>query len=168
MADNDDAAAYRLRLRDVLRGHGFGWVVDQAETRIAEGKPSDKQVSEREPYSPDLDSSFEERIPRRRRAKLITSEPYTENESLEIMLDAIHAALVQRAALEMAVLEELNEIVPVQSITFVPDVASVDVEGSPLGTVHQLVFSRRAEALSIRSMTELALSNIRGRARGRT
>lgn len=166
MADDDDAETYRRRLSEVLRRHGFGWVVDQAEIQIAEGKPSSKQVSEREPISVVSDPMFAIRAPRRRRASLITSEPYTEEERLEILISAIDAALVQRANLETAVLDVLGEIHPVTSITFQPD--SEGVEDSPLGRAHRVDPARRESASTIRLQTERALKDIRGRERAGT
>lgn len=169
MADDDDAAEYRRLLSEVLRGHGFGWVVDQFEMQISEGRPSSKQVSEREPFSPESDPFFTIRTPRRRRASLITSEPYTEEERLEIVVNAIDAALIQRASLETEVLDMLADIGPsVSSISFLPDVVSRDPESSSLGKPHRVDSDRRGAASSIRVRTEGVLLSIRGRNRAGT
>jgi hypothetical protein len=124
MADEDDSV-YRRRLSDVLREHGFGWVVEQAEAQIAGGKPSFKEVSEQQYLPPRLDSEFIVRPPRRRRASLITTEPYSEGEQLDILLHAIGAAIVQREELEETILNQLDEI---NAIDFEPETAPA-VEG---------------------------------------
>jgi hypothetical protein len=62
MSEEDDAI-YRRRLSDVLGRHGFGWVVQQVEAQIAEGKPISKQVSEPEYRSFALDADFVVRAP---------------------------------------------------------------------------------------------------------
>lgn len=165
MADDEDAAAYRRELGEVLRHHGFGWVVDQAEIQIIEGKPSSKRISERETFALRSDPMFTIRRPRRRQASLITSEAYSEEERLEILMNAIDAALVQRAELEIAVLDMLDKIHPVSSVGFRPDVPSEVAEGSPLGRSHRVDHGRRASAEEIRSRAKLALNDIRRRER---
>ena len=129
MAKEDDAAYWR-QLSEVLRRHGFGWVVQQAEEQISEGKPSTKQVSERGYSRAEADSDFVISKPRRRRASLITSEPYTEAEQVEILLNAIEAALVQRAELEQAVFKIPGDIAAIQ---FQPDTDRLDADDTYLG-----------------------------------
>jgi hypothetical protein len=70
---------------------GFGWIVGQAQAQIAEGKPSIKHVSEYERVPVSDNPIFTIPRPRSRRASLITTEPYTETERLEIVLQAIEA-----------------------------------------------------------------------------
>ena len=134
MAEEDDAN-YRRRLSDVLTRHGFAWVVTQAEIQIAEGKPSAKQVSERQTFTAADDALFLIKRPRTRRASLITSEPYTEAERLEILLHAMEAAVAERANLEKAVLDQLEGI---EIIDFQPDVASEEAEAGYLGKPHRV------------------------------
>src|SRR5436190_9687970 len=120
MSEADDAE-YRRRISEVLTLHGFGWVVAQAEAEIAEGKQSAKQVAEQEVFSVSADPDFRMRRPRSSRASLITSEPYSEAERLEILLKAIEAALIQRSFLEQAVLAHVPDV---DSIRFEPDAAA--------------------------------------------
>lgn len=163
--DDDDTPMYRRRLGEVLRAHGFGWVVEQSEAQIAEGKPNPKQVSERQTFPVDSDPLFEVRAPRGRRASLITSVPYTEEERLEILLHAIDAALVQRAKIETAVVDLLEGIKQVDSIAFEPDVTTGDVVSDALGKAHRIDRGRREAASRIQIGAERALSNIRRRDR---
>jgi hypothetical protein len=159
MSEEDDAI-YRRRLSEVLRQHGFDWVVQQAETQIAEGKSGSKQVRElpRAVLGPD----FRIGAPKRLRASLITSEPYSEAERLEILLQAIDAAIVQRAKLEETVLDQLSGI---SSIEFEPDVPSEDFEGAYFGKAHRLDRSRLGSAHDLRERTDNALHRLRGRDR---
>src|SRR3954469_12327416 len=107
--EEDDDSEYRRRIAQLLEKYGFGWVVEQAEAQVAEGKPTSKQVSEREIRPAALDPMFTIRKPQRRRASLITSEEYTEREKLEILLDGLSSAILERANLEQAILEKLPE-----------------------------------------------------------
>jgi hypothetical protein len=145
-----DDAAYRRRIGEVLERHGFRWVLEQAEAQIAEGKPSSKEVSERE--------SVSAAVPRRRRVSLITSEPYSESERLEVLLQAIEAAIIQRAKLEQAV---LNQFSAVAAIDFQPE----DAVSGYLGRAHHLDRSPIEPALDLLNRTEHALIAMRGRNR---
>lgn|SRR5579862_516740 len=157
MSEEDDAE-YRRRIGEVLEAHGFGWVVAQAEAQIAEGKPASKQVSEREIFQVSADTDFAIKRPRARRASLITSEPYTEAERLDILLRAIEAALVQRSALERATLEEVHGI---NTIRFEPEGPTEGLEGSYLGKAHEVNTSRAATAIEIEREATTALARIR-------
>jgi hypothetical protein len=163
MSEEDDAE-YGRRIREVLEERGFGWVVAQAEAQIAAGKPSSKQVYERELFRVSEETDFAIRRPRSRRASLITSEPYTESERLGILLHAVEAALVQRSALEIATLEEVHGI---DSIRFEPEEAAEAVDASYLGRPHEITASRRVTALEIVTETEAALQRIRSPNRDR-
>lgn len=165
MAEEDDDAEYRRRLNEVLRASGFAWVVDQADAQIAEGKPSAKQISEREASRVEDDPSFAIRAPRRRRASLLTSEPYDEAERLGILLGAVEAALMLRADLEQAVLEEVPSI---ESITFVPDVPSDEIAPETLGKAHRLDRSRLGVGNEIQERARTVLSTLRSRRRAGT
>jgi hypothetical protein len=144
----------------VLNRHGFEWVVAQAEAQIAEGKPSSKEVSERDSVQVSADTSFAIRRPGSRRASLITSEPYTESERLEIMLQAIEAALVQRSMIEQAVLEQVHDI---SVIRFEPDSPVEGIEGSFFGAPHTLEAARKDGAMALETEARAALEGIRRR-----
>ena len=66
---------------------------------------------------------------------MITSEPYSEPERLEILLRAIESAIVQRADLEHTVLDQLTEVAAVE---FKPDVPRADADVAILGRAHRL------------------------------
>jgi hypothetical protein len=158
MSEEDDAA-YRRQISDILRRHGFGWVVEQAEIQIAEGKPSSKQVSEREIFRAETDPMFTIRPSKRRRASLITSEPYTESERLEIVLQAIESAVMQRAELEAAVLNQLSGIT---AIEFRPEIITEEAAAG----FHRLDRSRIEPGHELQQRAEHALAAMRGRDRG--
>jgi hypothetical protein len=160
----EDDAVYRKRISEVLIEHGFDWVVAQAEAEIADGKPLTKQVTEPEFFSQSDDAQFAVRAPRTKRASLITSEPYSEAEGLEILLKAVEAALIQRADLEVAV---LSGVKGVTAIDFQPE-TSREVEGGYLGTKHTLDRDRIEPAVDLRRRTQLALEGMRGRLRDST
>jgi hypothetical protein len=157
MSEEDDEE-YRRRISEVLIRHGFEWVVTQAETQIAEGKPSSKQVSEREIFSVLDDPDFTIRRPRARRASLITSEPYSEAERLEILLQAVEAALVQRSDLERAVLAQIPDII---AIRYEPDSPIEGAESSYLGKAHELNQDRSSIAHEIEADAKIAIGRIR-------
>jgi hypothetical protein len=159
MREEDDAN-YRRRISDVLVRHGFGWVVTQAEAQIAEGKPSSKQVSERESFPVLADGIFAVRRPRSRRASLITSEPYTESERLEILLQAIEAAIVQRSMMEQELLLQFADI---SSIRFEPDSPLEITEDTHFGVPHALDTEREGGAIELEIEARAALSNMKGR-----
>jgi hypothetical protein len=161
MPEEDDAE-YRRRIVGVLENHGFGWVVAQAEAQIAEGKPASKQVSERLVLRVSEETDFAIRRPRARRASLITSEPYTEAERLDILLRAVEAALVQRSELERAALEEVPGI---DAIRFAPEGREESLEGAYRGKAHEIDAGRSAIAAEIERDATAALARIRHRDR---
>ena len=161
MAQEDDAD-YRRRIVDVLEAHGFGWVVAQAEAQIAEGKPASKQVSEPEILRVSEDTGFAIRHARKRRASLITTEPYSEAERLDILLHAIEAALVQRSELERAALGEVHGV---DTIRFEPEGLTEGLEGSYRGRPHDLNASRAATGIEIGRDATAVLARIKHRAR---
>src|SRR5262249_15590655 len=130
------------------------------EGQIAEGKPSFKEVSEQEYLPPTLDHEFIIRPPRRRRASLITTDPYPESEQLDILLHAIGAAIVQRAQIEETVLNQLSQI---NAIDFEPETAPAVVG---VGQPHRL--DRRAveHNRQLRERTDEVLNRLKGRDRG--
>jgi hypothetical protein len=160
----EDDAEYRRRIINALNRHGFSWVVAQAEAQIAEGKPSAKQVSEREAVPFAQDPLFEIRRPRSRRASLITSEPYSERERLEIILQAIEAAVLQRALIENEIIESIHDV---SAIHFEPENPVETTEAFPLGRPHVITPDRRALAIELAAQTRGVLAIIREREDGR-
>jgi hypothetical protein len=162
LVSDEDDAAYRRRITEVLERHGFGWVVQQAEAEFAEGKPVVKQVSEQERFFPDADPLFVVRMPRRRQANLITSEPYTEAERLNILLHAIEAALVERAQLERAILDELPHI---SGIEFQPETPIEEADLTYRGRAHRLDRAALATGRTIEEQAMRSLNAIKTRNR---
>jgi hypothetical protein len=156
----EDDAAYRRRIAEALVQNGFEWVVEQADSQIAEGKASTKQVSEQQSFHPAADPMFEIRKPRRRRASLITSEPYSEAEKLEILLHGVKAAIAERAQLERAVLDQLSGITEIE---FQPDAPVEEADFGYRGRVHRLNRSMIEEGQILESRTEHAFREMMGR-----
>jgi len=156
----DDDAAYRRRIVEFLIRYGFGWVVQQADAQIAEGKISAKSVIEQERFRPQLDPMFVVRKPRRRQASLITSEPYSEREKLEILLNAIKAAVIERAQIEVAILDQFPEI---DAVEFEPDAPIEDTEFGFRGSRHRIDRTRLTEDRILQRRAEHALAGLRDR-----
>lgn len=157
MSEEDDAN-YRRRISDVLNERGFGWVVAQAETQIAEGKPTSRQISEQSSELLREDFTLQGRRPRR--ASLITSEPYTESERLEILLQGIEAAVVQRSMIEQAILDAAPDV---SVIHFEPDAPIGDTGLSYFGVGHTLEPGRKTAAVELEAETQSALRGVRGK-----
>jgi hypothetical protein len=151
-----DEREYLERLTAVLRENGFDWVVMQAQTTIAEGKSVTKEV--RAPDFPPAydDNTLVRQTPRRRRAELIATEPFTPAEQLEILLHAVEAAIVDRVALEEAVLQSVGENI---NIEFLPDEGDVAPRAAP-GS-HRLDRGRLSEAQGVRDNLSKALKRLR-------
>lgn len=114
----DDTGTYFVRLAEILVKYGFDWVVTRAEVEIAEGRAITKEVRALE-YGELIEAdSFATRAPRRRRTSLMTTEPFSDDERLVILLRGIDAALSTRADLERSILYTLNDISVVE---FVPE-----------------------------------------------
>jgi hypothetical protein len=158
----EDADEYSRRISDVLRQNGFGWVVDQVEAQIADGKPSYKQVSER--YIPQ-DDMFAVRAPKSRRASLVTSEPYSATERLEIILQAIRSAIVHRFDLEDSVLSHLGGI---HEIEFRPEAPVAEAGDTRLGGALHLTRSRLEPGSRLKSRAERILGQLQEETRAST
>jgi hypothetical protein len=160
----EDSAEYRRRIADLLVLNGFDWVVAQTDAEIAEGKQSSKQVSERETSPLFDDKDFQVRQPRSRRATLVTSEHYSGAERLEILLQAIEAALIQRSAVEHAVLAEMPDV----TIHFVPDAPATGLERSVLERQHDLSAERASLASELEANTRTIIESVRRESRADT
>jgi hypothetical protein len=159
MAEEDDAS-YRRRIAELLIHHGFDWVLQQADAQIAEGKTSAKSVVEEEHFRPQHDPMFVVRKPRRRQASLITSEPYSEAERLDILLRAIKATVIERAQIEKAILDELPEI---EAVEFEPDAPAEETDLGFRGSKHRIDRTRLPEDRSLQARTEHALAEFKVR-----
>lgn len=152
-----DDGAFRRRIAELLEEHNFGWVVEQADAHIAEGKPVTKEVSERERQQV-LSDSFRVSTPRRYRTRLVTTDAFSEREKLEILLKAIEAAVVQRADFDAAVLEKLPSI---KAIAFEPDAPAEDADGGYRGKSHRLTRETDADRVALRTKAKVVLESVR-------
>jgi hypothetical protein len=159
MSEEDDAA-YRRRIVDSLIRNGFEWVVQEVDAQIADGKVSAKSVIEQERFLTQLDPMFTVRKPRRRQASLITSEPYSESERLDILLNAIKAAIVERVQIEVAILDQLPEI---SAVEFEPDAPTEEVDLGFRGAAHRINRASMTPDRSLQERAEHVLTALRSR-----
>lgn len=121
-----DNEIYFQRLSEILVQGGFDWVVVQANAEISSGKSRAKEVRALE-YGELIDEgSFATRTPRRRRASLMTTEPFNDVERLGILIRGIEAAIASRADIEEAVLN----LTDVLTIDFAPEGDELEAFGS--------------------------------------
>jgi hypothetical protein len=157
MSEMDDGA-FRRRVIELLEEHRFGWIVEQAEAQIAEGKSVVKEVSEQELRPAVLSDTFRIARPRRYRSSLVTTVAFSESEKLELLLKAIEAAVVKRADLDTAVLEKLPTI---GSIAFEPDAPDEGADGGYRGRPHRLVRDTAPDRASLREDADKVLRAVR-------
>lgn len=115
MADERD---YFHILTEILRENGFEWVVAHAQAEISEGRAVPKEVSAPSIQMKEDPDTFVRQAPRRRRARLVASEPFSAAEQLEILVSNIEAAIVTRAALEKEILSKNDQF---ERIEFLPE-----------------------------------------------
>lgn len=152
----EDSGEYRRRLAEMLERRGFSWVVEQPEAQIADGKQNAKQVAEVD--NPEIaDLEFGSRPARRRRSSLVTSVAYSEGERLEILLHAVHSALVERSTIESTLFESLTDIGDVE---FLPD-PTTDPDARYRDQGHRLSRSDEGSRYALRRKAEAALRNVR-------
>jgi hypothetical protein len=155
-------ADYFRRLAELLQEHGYQWVLAEALAQIAEGMTVDKDVREFE-AAQIAEASFELRPRGRKRARLIATVPYDDSQKLDILLNAIEAALVQRADLEEAVLKSLQgskDEEAIEGVEFVPD-QEMDPAGGSVFRRHELRPDRRQANQVVRETAARTLAEIR-------
>lgn len=113
-----DEREYFERLSRILRQYGFDWVLTQVQAEISEGRAVSKEVS-----APSIGSEIDpitaaRQTPRRSRASLVTTEPLTPREQLEVLIRGIETAIILRADLEKSVFGMTSDI---NVINFKPD-----------------------------------------------
>ena len=114
----EDAPAYYGKIAQILSENGFAWIVSQVESEIEQGRSVVKDVQAPEIGALVESETFARRTPRKRRAALLTTIPYTDSERLDILLNAVDTAIAGRASFQEAALEYLPDVV---SIEFTPD-----------------------------------------------
>lgn len=112
-----DESEYFEALVGALHRQSFDWVIAQAQEEIAEGRAVTKEVRAPDITQVIADDSFVRQTPRRRRAALIATEPLNDVERLEVLLRAIKAAVIDRAALEEAIMDSVDNM----QVAFLPE-----------------------------------------------
>src|SRR5215472_11172369 len=97
----DDAQAYQMALTKILSDHNLSWIIEQANERIALGKPVSKLVSE-------TVVGDAQRGRRRRTEVFFATEPFNEIEKLEIILDALSLGLISPPKMQEQTFENID------------------------------------------------------------
>jgi hypothetical protein len=113
-------------LTEMLRDLGLGWVVHQVDETINDGSQVEKTANifkDEDPEELIQVGSPEDRYAPRRRGKaaqMMSVEPWTDTQRLEILIDAIRHALVYAAEIEEAASLQMQEFgeVKINAIRF--------------------------------------------------
>ncbi|MFG6517831.1 hypothetical protein ACGYLX_10255 [Sulfitobacter sp. 1A13496] len=113
-----DEREYFERLSDILRRHGFDWVLTQVQAEISEGRTVSKEVS-----APSIQSEVDpittvRRTPQRRRTSLVTTVSLSPREQLEVLIRGIESAIITRAELEHSIFGMTKRV---NQIVFIPE-----------------------------------------------
>lgn len=107
MPDRNPNEAYRMLL-DALREKGLAWVAEQVQEQVRSGKPVTKDVS---PYR-ETDSMIfatEGFVPgtstRGPRQRLAATEEYSPEERVDLLIDALEAAVIHIADIEAELID---------------------------------------------------------------
>lgn len=143
-----DASVGRVEdeLRDALREAGLGWLLDEVDRTIAEGRPVVRgRKGERRPFTLEFDARDGE----------VTAEDFTASERVELILDALRRTLVDAPDLadETARLLAESESGASPAVVFV-DPAS-DEERRAFPTPEQRQRGRDAAARLRDALTEI-------------
>lgn len=155
MAELAPEEAY-LKVLELLRSHDLGWVAAQVQDQVRAGRPVTRVVSPRPVNVPDRFAAESSQPPRRRRERLAATEPYSAEERLQLVLDAIDRAVIQTADMEQEVLKFFNvERQTAARVAFEPeqfeDASSLELgpltvtRSEALGRLRQVVTTMRGE-----------------------
>jgi hypothetical protein len=159
---DDEIERYLSDLMHVLRTGGYGWVVDEVQAAISAGKLIEKKISERSVMAFERLPGGDTPRSRPKRASRASTTPFSLEEQLELLLEAIENATSNRGNVEVATLEILADV---QEISFVPDrgdLAPVD-EGS--AREHRVSRDDRPQVRSISERSNHLINQIRSQLR---
>lgn len=107
MTEAECEAAYR-RIEEILEAHQLTWVVNEVETEVRLGRTLTKRVASRveTPEEVAVPELFE--TPRRTRVRVSATRPYTAQEKLRMIIDAVQHAVVETLAMEQAIRDSIN------------------------------------------------------------
>ena len=115
----EDIRDNTTRLNHLLREKGLLWVVEEVSRVIEHG------VEEKKSVSFETFSLEGEAIPRRGpKSEVTATRPYTDEEQLELLLDAVKSVLVDGAQIRSEIFRKLAQGLPNAAIQFEPDVPS--------------------------------------------
>jgi hypothetical protein len=100
--EGNEALAVEEELRAALTSAGFQWVLDQFDAVLVEGKP---EFRKRERFLRDPEEVVPADLTKKR--GVLTSEPYSPQERLELLITAIRRITVEPAEFEKATVDLL-------------------------------------------------------------
>jgi hypothetical protein len=112
-----ESRQWREQLGRVMTEYDLQWVLEQVEQHIRFGKTSEKEIqpcSERRPGS--MSGAPTDLLPlpptaaysSGRKARFLASQEYTENEMLEIIIDAVERGVADTAEMEAEMLKQFE------------------------------------------------------------
>ena len=115
MATNLSFSEAFARLVSMLNEKELNWIVSQVEEQIRLGKPSTRRVKELKVNHSDFTFLVQPRTSKNlqpgREVQYPATEEYTDSERLELLLSAIHQALVSTASVGKVVAEHFPGLV---------------------------------------------------------
>lgn len=115
----EDVRDNTTKLNQLLREKGLLWVVEEVSRVIEDGVEEKKAVSF-ESFT--LEGNV---IPRRGpKSEVTATRPYTDEEQLELLLDAVKAVLVDGAQIRAEIFAKLVAEIPDAVVRFEPDIPS--------------------------------------------
>jgi hypothetical protein len=115
----EDVRDNTTKLNEVLRETGLRWVVEEV-SRVIEHGVEEKRIVSFETFT--LDGLA---IPRKGpKSEVTATRPYTEEEQLDLVLEAVENVLIDGAEIRASIFEKLAKDIPNAQVRFEPDVPS--------------------------------------------
>ncbi|HET7233845.1 MAG TPA: hypothetical protein VFJ16_27790 [Longimicrobium sp.] len=127
-----EATSLYNALIDEMKRHGLGWIVAQVEEQIAVGKLATEKlpVTETELYVPgeDLfDVPISRPVKRRASATFVVSRPYTEEEKLLLLVQAMRIGVAEVNSIALDVADFIANELDGATLEFQPETESDEV-----------------------------------------
>lgn len=110
MPQSPDADSFD-ELLALLRKHDLGWLVDDAIADVALGKTEKRILTKRLPADGEYQSivvAHDQDRDSRKQKEFLTSEPFSDRERLERLIQAIENTIVESAGMEASILRTTN------------------------------------------------------------
>ena len=118
--NSEEATRVFQSLTTMLKDVGLGWLAEQVSHEVLSGKEISKRVSvESEEFTPTG-------RPRRQRTAFVSTVPYSANEQLFLLVNAIEHSVVGIAEMENFLLEFASQNARLVGVKFVPEAVGAD------------------------------------------